>query len=158
MIVTASNDEFMMMEWSQLWYDKFLGETHLLITPNAEHELVTNLPGAASAVTSFIKSIASGHTSEQRPWFNYTHSKENGALTVHIPEQFRDRVQSVYLRHAETFSERRRDFRYLRIENEFTEKCSWPWIKIPFGINLQGGDCIQAVLWHGKQLLEVAPG
>lgn len=64
MIVTASDDEFMMMEWSQFWYDRFAGETHLLIVPNAEHLLVTNLPGAISAVTTFIKSIASGHTTE----------------------------------------------------------------------------------------------
>lgn len=56
-IVTASDDEFMMMEWSQFWYDKFEGETHLMITPNAEHLLLTNIPGAMSAVTTFIKSI-----------------------------------------------------------------------------------------------------
>lgn len=64
MIITSSNDEFMMMEWSQYWYDEIKGEKHLLITPNAEHDLVTNLPGALSAVTTFIKSISSGHTSE----------------------------------------------------------------------------------------------
>lgn len=69
----ASNDEFMMMEWSQLYFDQLAGEKHLLITPNAEHELVTNLPGAMSAITTFIKSIASGHTGEQRPQFNYTY-------------------------------------------------------------------------------------
>lgn len=62
MVVLASNDEFMMMEWTQFWYDQLKGEKHILITPNAEHFLVTNLPGAISAITTFIKSIASGHT------------------------------------------------------------------------------------------------
>lgn len=73
MIVTASDDEFMMMEWSQFWYDKFKGETHLMITPNAEHLLLTNIPGAMSAATTFIKSIQTGHTSSQRPSFDYTY-------------------------------------------------------------------------------------
>lgn len=67
MIVTSSNDEFMMMEWSQYWYDKFEGETHLMITPNAEHFLFTNIPGAMSAASTFIKSIQSGHKTEERP-------------------------------------------------------------------------------------------
>jgi PhoPQ-activated pathogenicity-related protein len=57
MIVTSSDDEFMMMEWSQIWYDKFEGEKHLMITPNAEHFLFTNVPGAMSAAATFIKSI-----------------------------------------------------------------------------------------------------
>jgi len=87
-IVTASDDEFMMMEWSQFWYDRFEGETHLMITPNAEHLLLTNIPGAMSAATTFIKSIQSGHTSDQRPQFNYTYNNETGELSVIIPEKF----------------------------------------------------------------------
>ena len=53
----------MMMEWSNIWYDKWKGETHLIILPNAEHVMATNLPGALSSVTAFIKSVASGHKS-----------------------------------------------------------------------------------------------
>ena len=114
MIVTASSDEFMMMEWSQYWYDQFEGETHMLIVPNAEHLLVSNLPGALSSITTFFKSITTGHTTEQRPKFDYFHNPETGQLVVKIPAQFQDRVSSVYLRHAETFSSIRRDFRYVR--------------------------------------------
>jgi len=80
----------MMMEWSNLWYDKFEGETHLTILPNAEHVLATNLPGALSTVTSFIKSIASGRKSEERPYFDYNHNNVTGELSVTIPEEFRD--------------------------------------------------------------------
>ena len=78
----------MMMEWSQIWYDKFEGEKHLMITPNAEHFLFTNVPGAMSAATTFIKSIQSGHISEERPQFDYTYNNETGELNVTIPEQY----------------------------------------------------------------------
>lgn len=81
-ILLSSNDEFMMMEWSNIWYDKFEGETHLTILPNAEHVLATNLPGALSTVTSFIKSIASGKKSHERPSFDYSHDPATGELSV----------------------------------------------------------------------------
>lgn len=142
MIVTASDDEFMMMEWSQYWYDQFEGETHLMITPNAEHCLVTNIIGAMSAATTFIKSIQSGHTTEQRPQFDYTYDNQTGELSVMIPEQHLDKVESVYFRHSETMSEMRRDFRWFRAENKHTEACKWPWVKLPFGMNFSGADCI----------------
>lgn len=95
MIVTSSDDEFMMMEWSQFWYDQFEGETHLMIAPNAEHLLATNLPGAISAASTFIKSIQSGHTSEDRPQIEYEYDNQTGQLSVMIPEKFRNKVQSV---------------------------------------------------------------
>lgn len=142
MIVTASDDEFMMMEWSQYWYDQFEGETHLMITPNAEHCLVTNIIGAMSAATTFIKSIQSGHKTEQRPQFDYTYDNQTGELSVMIPEQHLDKVESVYFRHSETMSEMRRDFRWFRAENKHTEACKWPWVKLPFGMNFSGADCI----------------
>jgi len=104
----------MMMEWSNIWYDKFPGETHLTILPNSEHVLATNLPGALSTISSFIKSVASGKTREDRPSFEYHHDNTTGELSVTIPEKFRDQLEGVYFRHAETLSKERRDFRFVR--------------------------------------------
>ena len=59
--VLSSDDEFMMMDWSNIWYDQFqqYGESHLYIAPNAEHVMVTNLHGIMGTVSAMIKSIAS---------------------------------------------------------------------------------------------------
>jgi PhoPQ-activated pathogenicity-related protein len=80
--VVYSNDEFMMMDWTNIWYDDMmkLGETHVLIAPNADHVMVTNMYGIFSTATAFTKSIASGVT--QRPYFNYTYDNTNGEITV----------------------------------------------------------------------------
>ena len=61
--VLSSDDEFMMMDWSNIWYDdyKTFGESHLLIAPNAEHAMLTNLPAVLSSVSAIHKSVASGH-------------------------------------------------------------------------------------------------
>jgi len=142
LILMSSSDEFMMMDQTNIWYDKLAnaGETHLLIVPNTEHTFITNLGGTFSAITTFVKSIASGKTSAQRPRFSYSYNNVTGELSVKIPEQFE--ATSVYLRYAETMSSIRRDFRVIRLENEHTEPCVWPWIKLPFGWNLRGGDCL----------------
>jgi len=71
---------------------------------------------------------------------------------VKIPEQFE--ASSVWLRKAETMSSIRRDFRIIRLENEHTEPCVWPWIKLPFGWNLRGGDCLQLTFWDRTKLYE----
>ena len=75
-IVVSSNDEFMMFDWTNIYFDKLGGEKHLVILPNAEHTMATNLLGVVTSVTAFSKSIAHGITS--RPTFNYTYDPENG--------------------------------------------------------------------------------
>ena len=152
LIVVSSSDEFMMMDWSNIWGDKFSGESHLLILPNAEHTMATNLPGVLSSVTTFIKSIVSGHTSEQRPRFEYQYCNETGQLNVTIPDNFD--VDSVYFRTGKTISMLSRDFRFLRQANNNTEPCTAPWFKLPFGWNLLGGDCVQLEPWIGTKLEE----
>lgn len=42
-IVVTSDDEFMMFDWTNLYYDKLPGEKHVFITPNAEHEMITGI-------------------------------------------------------------------------------------------------------------------
>jgi len=142
LIALSSSDEFMMMDQSNIWYDKFdgIGETHLLICPNAEHTFLTNAGCVLSAATALVKSIASGKTLTDRPRFSYNYNNVTGELSVKIPEKFE--AASVWLRKAETLSSIRRDFRIIRLENEHTEPCVWPWIKLPFGWKLRGGDCL----------------
>lgn len=86
LIVVSSSDEFMMMDWSNIWRDNFTGESHLLILPNAEHSMATNILGVLSSVSTFIKSINTGHTSEQRAHFDYSYDNSTGELSVKIPE------------------------------------------------------------------------
>lgn len=139
-VIVSSSDEFMMMDQTNIWYDRFTGETHLLIAPNAEHSLVTNIHRVLSSATVMIKSIAAGHTREQRPYITYKYNNVTGDLSVKIPDQWE--TTGVWLRHAETMSNVRRDFRFVRKEENYTEPCTLPWFKIPFGKNVDGGDCV----------------
>ena len=65
LVVVSSDDEFMMFDWTSIWYDDFQkGETHLMITPNAEHSLMSNIENVLSSTGAFIRSIAAGKTRE----------------------------------------------------------------------------------------------
>jgi PhoPQ-activated pathogenicity-related protein len=83
--VLSSDDEFMMMDWSNIWYDDYkqLGESHLLIPPNSDHGLVTNIYGVLSSMTTFMRSISAGIT--ERPHFNYTRDASTGEITITVP-------------------------------------------------------------------------
>ena len=98
LIVLSSDDEFMMMDWSNIWYDSLTGEKHLLISPNSEHSLSTNIYGELSAFCSFARSIISGH--ESRPHFNFTYDGQTGEIKVKVSDEHK--VSKVLLRHAET--------------------------------------------------------
>jgi PhoPQ-activated pathogenicity-related protein len=133
-IVLSSDDEFMMFDWTNHYYDQFkeLGETHLIISPNSEHSLTTAIPNVLSSAGVFIRSIASGKTSEDRPTFDYFKNEDDEkSITVTIPEQYQSMVKSVSLRHAETFSSKIRDFRWVTLASEDNKNCSLPWISVP---------------------------
>lgn len=83
-IIVTSDDEFMMFDWTNLYFDKLPGEKHVFITPNAEHEMVTGIRKVLSACHTFHRSIASGKT--ERPNFNYTYNPDNGELAVQMLE------------------------------------------------------------------------
>jgi PhoPQ-activated pathogenicity-related protein len=63
-IVVTSDDEFMSIDWTQIYYDKLGGEKHLLIVSNAEHEMTTGMYTIVSSVSAFTRSIAAGHGSD----------------------------------------------------------------------------------------------
>lgn len=146
MAVFSSDDEFMMMDWSNIWYDEIKGETHLLIAPNSEHSLSTGIPEVLNALSAFVSSIAHGKTN--RPNFVHKFESATGTLSVTLPSS--TPPNKVVLRHAMTLQEKRRDFRWVRLANNDTGLCTKPYIPLPNPIF--GGNCIQPIFWHGTDL------
>lgn len=63
--VVASGDEFMMMDWTNIWSDQLdllgsYGEQHLYIAPNADHTMLTNIRPILSNAVTFARSISRG--------------------------------------------------------------------------------------------------
>jgi len=48
----------MMFDWTNIYYDQLGGEKHLLITPNAEHSMASNILTVITSITAFMKSLA----------------------------------------------------------------------------------------------------
>ena len=124
-VIVSSNDEFMMFDWTSIYYDQIygeFGENRLLIIPNSDHGLSTGMHDLLSTSSTFMRSIAEGKT--ERPSFEYTH--DDGVITVTIPQDG-PKPKSVMLRHAETFSSTKRDFRWTVLGSEDNNYCSSPW-------------------------------
>ena len=147
--ILASDDEFMMMDWPNIWYDEYrkYGESHLYIAPNAEHSLATGLFGVLSTATTFARSIAIKAT--DRPDFEYKYDPSNGEITI-IPKGGY-KVHSVLMHHGETFSSERRDFRWIRQANNRTAPCDWPYIPLPDDV----ANCVTPIFWHATKAEEV---
>lgn len=128
-IVVSSDDEFMMFDWTNIYYDKLLGEKHLLITPNAEHSMATNILAVASSLNTYMRSIQSGHQS--RPNFNYTYDPQTGEIAVQMLETNQVLPKKVSLRFAQTLTKKRRDFRWVFQSNNNTEPCTLPFFPVP---------------------------
>lgn len=161
-IVVSSDDEFMSMDWSNMYYDKLPGEKHLIIMPNSEHSLTTGIYGALSAMGTFIRSIASGI--KERPNFEYDYSPDTGKLSISIPKD-KEQPNHVYLRYAQTFSKVRRDFRWVAEASKSSGlDCIHPYIPVPqkieddllanFHLKIQDGGhlCLQPIVWHYETL------
>jgi len=159
-IVVSSDDEFMSMDWSNIYYDNLKGEKHLIIMPNSEHSLASGIYGTLSSIGTFVRSLAKGIT--ERPQFDYQYNAETGELSVSIPKD-KPQPEHVYLRHAQTISTERRDFRWVVADSNFTQlNCSFPFIPIPsnsavptFHKNIDSecpNLCVQPIIWHSKKL------
>jgi PhoPQ-activated pathogenicity-related protein len=154
-VVVSSDDEFMQLDWTPLWYDSMAskGETHLLIIPNTEHSLSTGIPELLTALPSVYVSMSLQQPREERPYFSYSIDNTTGELSVTVPAKF---VPSkVVLHHGQTTGKRRRDFRWIRIggTNE-TEPCSFPNIpsnKSASGVP-PGAMCLQPIVWGETKL------
>lgn len=156
-VIVSSDDEFMSMDWTNIWYDKFqssFGETHLLIVQDSEHSLATGIPEVISSLSAAVESVAIGY---KRPTFSYSRDKTTGQLSVTIPAEHAAQIDKVVLRHAETISDVRRDFRWVRLSGNDTTPCKAP--EIPLKKPVFGGNCLQLIFWDGDELkTSSAPG
>lgn len=82
-ITVSSDDEFMMMDQTEFYYDQLKGEKHLLIAPNTEHIMVTGVPDILSTMTTNIRSVMLGKT--KRSTFTYNYENSTGALSITVP-------------------------------------------------------------------------
>eukprot|EP01065_Artemidia_motanka_P051274 TRINITY_DN89_c0_g3_i1.p2 TRINITY_DN89_c0_g3~~TRINITY_DN89_c0_g3_i1.p2 ORF type:complete len:534 (+),score=180.00 TRINITY_DN89_c0_g3_i1:72-1604(+) len=151
-VVVSSDDEFMMMEWTNIWWNKMLGEKHLTIANNAEHSMITGVPELLKTVINTIASVWHGGS---RPTWDFDANQETGVITVKIPPT--QKHGKVVLRHANTFSTVRRDFRWARLANNNTPPCKLPEIHLKKPI-LFGANCLVPIVWTGTTLNETEPG
>lgn len=152
-VVVTSDDEFMMFDWTTIYYDKLPGEKHLWIVPNTEHEMYVNIRKILSALHTYQKSIASAIPS--RPSFNYTYNPENGEIGVQMLETNQVKPKRVSLRYAQTLSQKRRDFRWIFQTNKYTEPCTLPYIPVPDNLKEKRPElkaahslCIAPIFWE----------
>lgn len=96
-VTVSSDDEFMSMDWTNIYWERIKGEKHLLIAPNTEHFMATGVWDIMSSMASNIRSVMMGR--DNRPTFSYAYDEETGGLTVTVP---RDLVQPfmVSMRHG----------------------------------------------------------
>ena len=89
LVVLSSDDEFMMMDWSNIWYRNLTdgeADLHLLIAQNSEHSLATGIPEVLPALSVFLSSIAHGHPPSRRPSFEFQGpDPEDGTMTLAVP-------------------------------------------------------------------------
>jgi PhoPQ-activated pathogenicity-related protein len=153
-ILVSSGDEFMMFEWTKNWKDTFKGETHVYIADNAEHSMATGIVGLLRTLSCFSNSVFLNGT---RPTFDYQFDEEKGIISVQVPED--QELVKVVLRHANTLSDERRDFRVAAkalTKDNGTAYCKLPTVG---PVNMDGQTiCFQPIIWIGKTLEPTAPG
>jgi PhoPQ-activated pathogenicity-related protein len=148
LVLVASDDEFMMMEWTRLWWHKFTGEKHVMIANNAEHSEATGIVELLQSLGCFVKSVFLNGT---RPTFDWNLDLKLGTITVQIPPG--TAYNKVVLRHANTISVERRDFRWVALpDRKNGTACA------PYEIGPAKGMCVQPVFWHGTTLNQSSPG
>jgi len=153
--VVSSDDEFMQLDWTSLGWSDLPGETHVLVVPNSEHSLATGTPEVIETAAAVLASVAAGEGAAARPAFEHTRNTTTGAVRVTF-KAGSPRPSKVVLRHAQTLSDERRDFRWVRLANETTSPCKLPGFKVPPVEG--GGNCAQPMIWLGKTLQADADG
>eukprot|EP01064_Diplonema_japonicum_P014994 TRINITY_DN22762_c0_g1_i1.p1 TRINITY_DN22762_c0_g1~~TRINITY_DN22762_c0_g1_i1.p1 ORF type:complete len:262 (+),score=58.39 TRINITY_DN22762_c0_g1_i1:66-851(+) len=150
-VIVSSDDEFMMFEWTNIWWGNMTGEKHLTIIGNADHSLQTGLRVTYETMTCFYNPV---YTAAARPVFTSSLDFDNGVISVDVPSG--QTLKNVSLRYADTFSTTRRDFRWVRFANEQNGACTPPEETLPNPVF--GGNCFVPIFWYSEDLTEVAPG
>jgi len=83
-LLVSSDDEFMSMDWTNIYWDKFGGEKHLSIMPNTEHSMATGMYEAVSLISTWTRSIAANLTT--RPRWDFTYDNSTGEITITVPK------------------------------------------------------------------------
>lgn len=73
----------------------------MLIIPNAEHSMASGLYTLLSSMGAYLRSIAAGHTAEQRPNFTQHFDNATGQITVTVPKGA-PKVKKVKISYGET--------------------------------------------------------
>lgn len=135
LVVCSSDDEFMMLDDPEYWWDAMPGEKHLMIADNSEHSLVTGIVEVLDTACNFISSVI--RRSAARPTFTWTidrPSDDNHTITAVVSG---GAAASVTVHRAITLSTTMRDFRWVV---QPPAGCHFPHIKIS---NL----CFQPIAW-----------
>lgn len=69
----------MMYDWTNIWYDRFEGEMHLMILPNDDHG-IKKIDAVFQNMALMVRSLAEQRT--YRPEFYYKRNETTGALLV----------------------------------------------------------------------------
>lgn len=145
MVFVASNDEFMMFEWTNFWWKNMTGEKYLLVNANTEHTELTGIAKALNGISWFINHVRKNESEVHQ--FDSSFDYETGELKVTVAENS-VKPWEVRLRTAETLTDKRRDFRWMILgDKENPENpCPFPLIKMPKDHH---GDplCIQPIFW-----------
>ena len=149
-MVVSSNDEFMMMEWTSLWWEKMAGEKYLLVNPNTEHSTLTNIPKTMNTVSWFVDRIKYNRTEIHS--FDSQFDDETATIQVQMHEGAVKPFE-VALRHTETLSSKKRDFRWVGVTDE-NGNCEFPAFKVP----TKEGLCVQPMFWEKDASHELGSG
>jgi len=168
LIMVSSNDEYMSMDWTQIYWDKIKGEKHLQIIQDTDHSGVI-IPALWSNHGPFIRSIIQGHGADKRPSFTQSYNNATGDIIISVPEEHQQKLKKVELVFAETVQSERRDFRWGVAGPADGSDCKSPYLPLPKGLLLKmrnkyealGDDakyCLQPIIWWEKKLMETTNG
>lgn len=137
LVIDSTGDEFFMMDDNWFWWDKMVGETHLLMVHNAEHSLATNLVEVIEGISSFAHDVLADTARPTMTW-EMTNSSTGGAIHLETSEE----PTRVTVRWADTLNHTRRDWRLIISP----ENCQY--LKV-------SGQCIQPVLWSKEDAVKI---
>jgi hypothetical protein len=83
-----------------------------------------------SVLSTFIRSIALNHKTEDRPNFEQHFDPETGDITVVVPKEHRNKVRKVKLEYGETLQSKMRDFRWI-VKADSDGNCTYPYVPLP---------------------------
>lgn len=171
LMITASNDEFFLLDDSAYFWNDIKGEKHILILPNTEHSLITSFPKIVKAISSFYlsitmeyekKSTVSQHVIDSyhlqpclqrsksvndnsiimRPRYSVEINRNAGKLMI----KAMDRPLKATLWYAHTLSSnRRRDFRWFSCDLDNCQTLVFQEA------------CFQPIFFHMKRLHSLEP-